>query len=220
MGLPTRLESSRLLLVEGKDDVEFINGLKGYLDLDNRSIQVISYDGKDNVRAGLRTVSQLPRFRRVNVLGIVRDGHNNPKGAFIGARDALGEFFTTPPAHPLHFSESAFIKSPHSGQAVYTGIAILPGHGKSGELEDLLLDAIDDAETMACVDEFVRCLEGNGIELQKPSKTKLQAFLSSRERAEEGLWKALRKDHIPADSDSFAEIRDFLSAMAKLGADS
>lgn len=213
----TKLESSRLLLVEGKDDQEFFNHLWSSLGPANDKIDVISYDGRDKLRNWLKTVSDLPGFVELNALGIVRDADDNPSGAFESVRDALRAFFDKQPTDPFEFIDATFQNAgPFDGQRFSVGIAILPGASRSGELEDLLVDAIDDPERMACVDEYIHCLESNEIPLEKPAKTRLQAFLASKEKAEKGLWKALKKNHIPVDSSVFDEVRTFLSGIADL----
>lgn len=213
----TKLESSRLLLVEGKDDQEFFNHLWSSLGRASDEIDVIAYEGKDKLRSWLKTVSDLPGFIELNAVGVVRDAHDNASGAFESVRDALRVFFDKQPTDPFEFIDATFQNAgPFDGQRFSVGIAILPSASRSGELEDLLMDAIDDPERMECVDEYIRCLESNEISLEKPAKTRLQAFLASKEKAEEGLWKALKKDHIPVDSSAFDEVRSFLSRMADL----
>ena len=164
----------------------------------------------------LRTLPTLPGFADVTALGIVRDAHDSPKGTFQSTRDSLASLFDDPPTEPLKFTQSIFKKKPFHQQRIHCGVAILPSSSEKGELEDLLLKAVDDPKTMTCVEEYIQCLEAKGIALKKPSKTRIQTFLASREKAEKRLWKALVQGNIPIESGAFSEVRDFLSRMAKL----
>ena len=220
MGLE-ELVSSRLLLVEGKDDKEFFNHIRNSLRLQDTELQTISYDGKDQLRAKVKALTVLPNFRSVHVLAVVRDADDDAASAFRSVQGCLEQLVEIPPDAPNKFGRSKMTNLPQFGnRSLWTGAVILPGESRPGEMEDLLLEAMRDRDepAMACVDEYIACLEGKGVELKKPAKTRLQAFLASCEKAETGLWKACLKDHVPMDSPRFSMIRSFLEEMGKLKA--
>ena len=181
-------ESTRLLFVKGDDDKAFYNGLKSGLELSNSDIEVIPYNGKDKLRSWLKAHSELSAFERVNALAVVRDADISPDNSHASVRGALGTIFDPAPSAHMEFQESTLrSESPLQGQKISSTILILPGRSRQGELQDLLLDAIDDEATMACVNEYMKCLESKNIPIQKPAKTRLQSYLATREKADAGL---------------------------------
>ncbi len=65
------IEKSKLLLVEGPDDLSFFDALLRHLN--RQDIDVRSYGGKDNLRPFLKGLPAFPGFVNVVSLGITRD---------------------------------------------------------------------------------------------------------------------------------------------------
>ena len=212
------LRSSHLLLVEGKDDKDFFDSLKSELDFDDSNIDVIPYEGKTKLRRFLGALSEFPNFSHVNALAVVRDADKNPLDAIKSVRDALSTLLEPPPVNHMEFEGSTLKRDhPRGGQQISTAFVILPSSSRIGALENLLIDAVDDKERMECVSDFIKCLDGKGITKDETkAKITLQAYLAAHTKAENELRVAFRSHHIPANSEIFKGLRDFLQKMASL----
>jgi hypothetical protein len=93
VGANVRITHDHLVLVEGKDEVNF------FLEVARRrglpEVQYMNYEGKSNLSAFLHTVPKLPDFQRVRGLAVTRDADNSHGGALNSIITAL-----YPSGHP------------------------------------------------------------------------------------------------------------------------
>ncbi len=78
----------KLLLVEGKDEVELFEKL--LVDLGLMGIDIRDIMGKTKYRKHIEALPRLSGFGEVTSVGIVTDADKQPKGAFDSICDALG----------------------------------------------------------------------------------------------------------------------------------
>ena len=194
------------LLVEGKDDLHLIREL-----IKARSlplVQVRPYNGVDNLRRFLASLVTTPGFETITSLGVLRDADQDPAAAFQSTQDALEANRIEPPRRPGAPED----REAH-GRTLRVGILVLPPAG-AGMLETVLCQTFADQPVGACVDDFLSCLVRSGIELRNEAKTRVHAYLSTRERpgsntglaAVQGAWDL----HHPA----LDSIADFVRAVA------
>ena len=202
---------SAQLLVEGKDDLHLVRELIKARSLP--PVQVRPYDGVNNFRRFLSALIATPGFETVTSLGVLRDADRNASAAFQSVQDALVANSIEPPRnvgtpedHEAH------------GRPIRVGVLVLPVAGP-GVLETVLCETFADQPVGACVENFVSCLVRSGIELRNKAKTRVHAYLSTRERpgsntgvaASQGAWDL---DHAALDS-----IADFVSAVGRRASD-
>jgi hypothetical protein len=77
----------KLLLVEGKDEVELFSKL--IADLDLVDIEVRDVKGKTRFRDRLEVLIEGPGHEIITSVGIIRDADKNPAGAFESVCGAL-----------------------------------------------------------------------------------------------------------------------------------
>jgi hypothetical protein len=78
-------------------------------------------------------------------------------------------------------------------------------------LEDLCLTAVAGDSALVCVDEYIGCLQRQGVPVPvKLAKSKLQTFLASRNRPDLRLGEAAEKGYFPWNHSAFDEIKRFL----------
>ncbi|CAB3288031.1 protein of unknown function [Methanocaldococcus lauensis] len=82
-----KIESEKVLFVEGKDEENFFEELLNYMGITD--VQIISYEGKDNLKNKLEAITKTPGFSKVQIFGIVRDADEDVRGAFQSVRDTL-----------------------------------------------------------------------------------------------------------------------------------
>ena len=201
----------KLLLVEGKDEVELFEKLLtdlGLVDVDIRDIM-----GKTKYRKNIEALPRLSGFGEVTSVGIVTDADKQPKGTFDSVCDALGAAGLPKPTAPLQ----------PVGDAPQVMVMILPDGETPGMLEDLCLESVADDPAMSCVEEYFRCLEGRleaGALPGNPSKARVRAFLAAMEWLEEAHFDHLQKhlgEYLPdlPAAPSVSKVHTFLASRYK-----
>lgn len=200
---PVEITYSNVLVVEGKDDQHFFEALATHLQ--SERFQVIDIEGKTNLRARLEALTLSRGFTAVTSLGIARDANADASAAFQSVCDALRAVNLPVPARPL-------VPTGHQPRVT---VMILPGEGASGMLEDLCLKAVEADPAMACVEQYLECLQQQGLALPlNPPKAKVQAFLASRPRAGLAFGIAALAGYWPFDDDAFEQVRNFVQQVA------
>jgi hypothetical protein len=201
----------KLLLVEGKDEVELFDKL--LTDLGLADIDIWDIMGKTKFRENIEALPRLSGFDRVTSVGIVTDADKQPKGAFDSICDALEAAGLPRPTTPLQ----------SVGDAPQVAIMILPGREAPGMIEDLCLESVADDPAMPCLEEYFRCLEGQleaGVFPGNPSKAVVRAFLASMEWLEETHFEYLQEhleEYLPElpNAPSVAKVHAFLASRYK-----
>jgi len=200
MVIPIR--ESKLLIVEGRDEVNFFTALMNYLAL--RGIQIIDYAGKTNLRVRLQALRNTPNFHLITSLGVVRDADTDAASAFQSVRDALESAGLAAPAQPL---------SP-VGASPQVVVMILPPGSNQGMLEDLCMNSVARDPVALCVDSYFLCVSNQLHRLPgNLSKAKVHAFLASRDKPDLRLGEAALAGYWPWDNYAFAEVKQFLRTL-------
>ncbi|WP_270607469.1 DUF3226 domain-containing protein [Bacillus mobilis] len=201
------IEKSKLLLVEGRDEVIFFEhlfkkneSLKGKFD----EVQIIEIGGVDNFKNELPALMNRTGFAdTVNSLAIVRDADKNFDSAFQSVCNILSRNDLCRPSNPNTFSEQGPIK---------VGVFIMPGDSETGTmLEDLCLTTQADHPAMEYVNSFFESLEAAGIEKQRNlSKAKVQVFLAAMPKIVNSLGLGAAKGYWDLNHDSLTGLNNFL----------
>lgn len=200
--LAFQIQKSRLLIVEGKDEEEFLGAL--IADLGLQEIQVAGIGGKTKIRQNLKALVRRPSFSRVEALGLIRDADTDPEAAFKSVKNALSAAGLPSPKKPLQ---------PAKGHP-RVNVMILPSSERKGALEDLCLEAVAQDSANICVDEYFDCLKEKDVALPKAfSKARVRVFLSSREDPTLPLGLAAKKGYWPFDHEVFEPLRQFLMSL-------
>lgn len=186
-GEKIQVKKDNVLLVEGGEDQKLFWKLTSAPGLE-KDIQVFRYEGKGGVRGFLGAIQSDVRRRGVLRLGITMDADDDYQGAVDEIKQALMATGFDAPEEELTLA----------GAEPQTIFMVLPGGGRNGMIEDLCLDSVATDPAISCVDEYIRCLRAQGIDLpaNRLSKAREHAFLASRpepavsigEAAQEGYW--------------------------------
>ena len=144
---------SKILLLEGKTDVAFIQYLcKHYKITLDDTVQLIDMQGKGGLSKNMLSLE--PEFEKGVKVAVVLDADKD-----FDARVAEIEKI-------LKGYDVAYFLSPN--------------HGDTGDLEKLLLSTIDESnDIVKCFDEYMVCLEEKGINVDPVNdKAKLYAYTS------------------------------------------
>ncbi|MYC34586.1 MAG: hypothetical protein F4X64_15595 [Chloroflexi bacterium] len=162
--------SQKLLLVEGADDRRLFGALANHLAI--HGITIESYNGKSNLGNDLANRTRSPHFSLYSSLGIVRDADDNAQSAFNSVISALLRAKLPKPTSPV---------SPATEHGLRVAVLIIPPDEDSGELENLCLRSIENAEERACVDACINCVEtaGEPISANRLAKAKVHTYLAA-----------------------------------------
>ena len=163
--------------------------------------------GKD----GIAEMVKLLCARDLNGIFIVRDADEKPEVAFKEATGAFCNQFNPP--------KNAFTIEKGRRNA---GVFLLPGAGKTGTLEHLLLEAVNAShpEVIGCVDAFHKCSKRTtDWSSNKKAKMKMHCVVAAYCKDDPGcslgfIWHKGEDNPLDISSPAFKELSDFLSAIS------
>ena len=174
---------TRLLLVEGQDDQVFFKNFIDHLAaseisrLNVSEIAVIQYRGKDQLTRRLRELKKARYFEEVTHIGIVRDSDFNTD-AFRSVQDRI---------RTVNSEGSPLIHVPNSpitptASVPSVSILIVPSSDREGMLDDLVMDALKVDPISICVDNYLKCLGENDVEVvpERKTKARIRVFLIAK----------------------------------------
>ena len=202
MAAPEELHKPILVLVEGRDDLYLTVEMLAHLERED--VQIIEYDGKDNLGITLRTLRATPGFGVVSTVGVTRDADDDADGALAHVNSCLDN---------AGFSQVVAVCTKSDG-APATCAFLFPGNGESGELETLCLKAVSNKPVMQCVDAYMDCVEEMTTPADQPAKkAKIHAYLAGVKHPGKPIGLAAGAGYIPLDSDAFEAFRAFLGML-------
>lgn len=224
-GILSKITERRLLLLEGKEELNLYCALLNHLGLCEKTdfrefptprgeeetfptrsgpgVHAFSYGGKpERISAMLRGLKDLVGFDRVAVLAVLCDaeqGAANSEKAIQAALRAAG--FPTPVRH------SEWVSShPEVGYLIHP-----PGETK-GVLEDLCLQAVSGDKAVRCVDGYFSCLKALRMEHTSAalSKARARVFLASRQEPHVSVGVGAYKGYWNFDHPAWEPVKSFL----------
>ncbi len=201
---PTRIHSSIQLLVEGKDALNWFQGLARHLSLEGLQIQ--NYGGVDDLRVFLKALVKMPDFSTVTSIGIVRDAEDSADGACASVKGAL---------------EQAGLPVPSCADARRDGhpsvsLLILPDGRSPRMLESVLSDIVRSTPVGACIEKFLRCADESVAEskVKRSPKAFVHAFLATKPHPHVSVGVAAKKGYWDLGHPALKGVRSFLSDLA------
>ncbi len=205
MGKKITIESTQLLVVEGKDECSFFEAILKYENINN--IQVIDIGGKDKFKFELPALLNLEGFSKVHTLGFVRDAEENQAdSAFSSICDTLKENGLPVPKAVNTIVDVNNIK---------LSIFIMPNNIDEGMLEDLCIQSVKQETVFKCVDKYIECCQMYSLDVKniKISKAKIQTYLAIKNPIVNSLGLAALKGYWDFSENCFSEIKQFLHIL-------
>ena len=201
------LTADRLLLVEGRDEINLLRALiKTCLQDAGQRIQILAVGGKDNFRPNLRAIKVAAQSGPpLRAIGIVRDADENPNDSLVSVCNSLRNVGYEPPAAHAEFSNDT--------PAI--GVFIVPDGSQRGVVETLCRRSVEDEDAAQCADEYLACLKNrNALQSKDADKTFAHAYLAATrnpvarvgEGALQGVWNF--------QSPAFAPLVQFVRTLA------
>jgi len=161
-----------LLLAEGPDEIAFFTKL---LNDKISNIQILSYNGRDNLKNELYWIAEASFFSKIRKLLITRDADNNPRATLQSTINAVKEVLSIDKNIEIRSGQiHSFI---HNDKEI--GILILPSSEKPGSLEDLIMSTCEENFKDA-IESFLKRLKSIGIEIKKENKFKVHCFFGAK----------------------------------------
>lgn len=199
------INKNKLLLVEGKDELNFFSALFKHLSISN--IQIIEVGGKIKFKDELPALMNDPNFPSVRSLGYVRDADVNANDTLKSIQGTLKKYNLPVPKKSEDFANNDQIK---------IGIFILPGLQNEGMLENLCLETVSDHTVMPCINQFLECIEKKSKEPPKnKSKAKAHSFLAAMPESDLRVGEAAKKGYWNFNHSALQPLTVFLKKLAE-----
>ena len=200
---PTSVGKPKQLLVEGQDEERFFDALLNHLKIDD--IEVKNYGGKHKLKSYLDVFVNVSSFDQVQSIGIVRDADDNAASAFQSVQDSLSK---------VNLAVSKEVLAPADDSLPKVTVFIMPGHAKSGALEDLCLSALKDDPATPCVAEFMQCVKQSVLKVpHNEAKARMHVFLASRKDPELRIGEAAQRGYLPWSNAAFTQLIEFVRGV-------
>ena len=196
----------RLLLVEGRDELNLFTQLIEDCFKNRPAIQVLDIGGKTGLGDNLKAVRGLSASRpSLRSIGIVRDSDASAVSSFRSVCASVRDASFAPPSAHAKFSNA----SPS------IGIFMVPDGSTPGAIETICRNSVQGDMAATCVDEYINCLNAhNALKSNVPDKTFTHAYLAATsnpvarvgEGALQGVW--------DFQSPAFVDLRTFLHDLA------
>ena len=203
--MPAKIEKTKLLLVEGKDEIYFFDALLEHINI--KDIQLIEVKGKNNFKNEFPILLKSPKFDDVLSYGIIQDADKNANNTFQSVVTLLSKHNQPIPKEHGEFKSNEIVK---------TGVFIMPDNQNKGMLEDLCLKTVSNHPNIECVNQYLDCLKNNkslSIKNSKYpknlSKAKVHTFLAGMEKYTSSLGVAAKKGYFNLDSKYLKDIIHF-----------
>ena len=215
----------RVLVVEGTHEQAVMGALLDQHDMQGLDpIDVQPIGGKTQLRTNLRNLARDPALlKRHNdgadiAVGVVRDADENAASALQSVRSALESAGFPAPTSvcealkgDLHSEDGLVI------EGVTVAIFIMPGEGRTGALEDLLIEAVQGEAAYECVDGLFTCLESAQLPLppaHRMGKARAAAYVATKPKPAMHVGSAAKEGYWPFDHPAFDPVKQFLRSLA------
>lgn len=202
---PIPVTKRKLLMVEGKDEVNFFEEFFKHLEI-NDVVDIREVRGKDNFRNQIPAlISKVSGSAKLEKVAIIRDADESSMSAFESIKGILKANNFKGPEKPGEFS----------GDNPRIGVFIMPDNKNNGMLENLCLESIKGDSGLECVDKFIDCANQfeNRLKEKDIAKAKVQAFLSIVPEVPNSIGVGAKKGVWNFDSPQLQPLIDFLSQL-------
>lgn len=206
-----KIWSTSLLLVEGKDEVNFFDALLKHLGISD--VQVIDVGGKDKFKETINSASKIPGFSSIQKIGFVRDAEEKiAQAAFSNICNSVNKIGISTPK-----SIGKCESGTYNGNSIRIGIFIMPNNKDCGMLENLCLKSIKGEECYNKMQSYIEYLEDMHTENQSfnINKAMVQTYLASTVPIVNSLGLGAQKGVWNFNNSAFDEIKEFITDLFK-----
>ncbi|MBU4201309.1 MAG: hypothetical protein L6455_10655 [Kiritimatiellae bacterium] len=212
------IQKQKLLIVEGNHEDDFFEAW--FKQLGITDIQCMPIGGKTKFGDNIQALVRQAQFRSVNTVVVVRDGDDNPAGAFQSVCNSLQSAGLAQPTGAWNWCTAT--NPTNTSQQLRLCALILPDGQSHGALEELLMQTVasdvmfNDATglvTTAVTKLSVPASTRKPPPPHRHGKAKAHAFLSTFEEPDKDQGKAAGKGWWDFNHAVLAPLRAILQAM-------
>jgi hypothetical protein len=199
---PKPFTKKRLLVVEGKDEVNFFEKLFEHINILD-SVDIRSSEGKDKFKDLMQGFKITTGYKSIEKIAVIRDADENAKDAFKSVTGGLEKIGLQSPKRPVEFSSGT----------PSVGVFIMPDNSSKGMLEDLCLESVKNHEAMRCVDDFIACSQKLQEGPKNISKAKVQVFIAAKPGIVNSIGLAAQRGYWNFNSEKLQPLIQFLKQL-------
>jgi|GEM_PF-341906 hypothetical protein len=205
------LQKKKLIIVEGKDDLYFINYYLKHLEI--MDIEVRPIEGKIDT-GNLEPFIKIHRnFRELEGIGFISDADNiSACQEYQRLTTVINELNGTPPISGLRLESPDYIGEFSPGPP-RIGIYVLPNNSDKGRLEDLFLNCVKNKPGMKCVRPFFECVLTLSDPPKNYAKAKALAFIATQSALPRGVGGAAQHGIWDFDSSELVKLKTFIKKL-------
>lgn len=204
-----KVYASRVLLVEGSDELWFFDYLLERMHADPSKVQIVDYGGKDNLKVNLQNLLRDDKVLDgdVEAIAITRDIDEALSKALYDLKKAVKDCgFPDPPIGQMGPANAHNVNR--------LGLFLVPDGVRSGNLETLLLATISED---AALKASVELIANHAGKTHKDSDKRIaQAYLATRAKLRRGIGRAARDDYFDLEHEALGKLRNFVADFAGL----
>ncbi|WP_214787720.1 DUF3226 domain-containing protein [Exiguobacterium sp. s21] len=204
----SEITKKKLLLVEGKDEIEFFKALlknNSSLSRIKDDIQIVEIGGVDKFRHEIPALKNRTGFEQVEAIAIIRDSDGSQESAFMSICSILSNNSLPRPTTQLKYTTNQ----------IRVGIFIMPGNEEGTMLEDLCLKTQESHPIMSLTNRHIEEIENNqSVETPKNlSKAKTLVFLASMPSIVNNLGLGAQRGYWNLEHESLNTLVNFLEGL-------
>lgn len=198
------ITKNKLLLVEGKDEVNFFEVYISKLNI--YDIEVRDVGGVEQFHTQFPLLLKVSGFNLVKSIGIIRDADTSYASAFASINSVLSK---------NGFGPITATNTRFSFKNIDFNVFILPDNKNNGCLEDNLINLVNTSPNYACVINFISCISSSALQPKQKnlSKAKIQAFLASMPEPVYCVGIGTQKSYFDLTSTSLSDIKNFILSL-------
>lgn len=206
MEMNFRIQTTKLLAVEGKDECNFFESLLRNERMNG--IQLVDIGGKDKFQIELPLLTKLEGFRNIEAIGFIRDAEDLiADAAFKSVCETLRKNNLPVPASINGLADDK----------PKIGIFIMPDNQSRGTLESLCLLSLQGQKIKDCINDYLSCFYPDMNQSEKDKfnepKSRVLSYLASRAPIVNSLGLGAQNGYWDFSRGCFDEIKKFLHAL-------
>jgi len=206
--LTESITKPKLILVEGRDELNFFNALLSKIQMFNEKknlIEIVELGGVDNLNNKLNALKSRTGFELVKSIAIIRDSDGDKEAAFQSVQRILMNSGLSYPQNIFTYSDSQ----------IRTGIFIMPGSINGNMLEDLCLETVNDHPLTIEIDKYISAItQIDALDIPKNmSKAKTLMFLASMPVIVNNLGLGAHKGYWDFEHSSLNTLINFINEL-------
>ncbi|HOA18068.1 MAG TPA: hypothetical protein PLD16_08240 [Fervidobacterium sp.] len=202
--IPKEFNEPTLIIVEGKDDEQFIECI--IKDVELQHYQIVKLEGKDNLTVNfMSSLTKVTGFNVVKNIAIILDADRSVENSFRKVRSILENLGFPTPTKPFEVID---------GNKYRIGVFLFPDCENPGSIEDLIARSLNE-KTCRCINEYIECMKKEQFKVARISKSILYSYLAIQDEPSRDLATAIKRNQVSIKDSAFEKIKDFLKKIAE-----